>query len=412
MPVTCKLRKGKYRIVEPSGKIAKTDKGNAVDGGGHATMAKCQKQAAAINSHSEGNIMDKKNQNKAPASACVFGLGGDEVTFAEAGEKQDERFSIIAYSGGVITDHWFWGNIAFDLTGVKFDKKKTAVLEEHFTHLRVGFTTKQDVSDQIAVEGKFLTNDVAQGIRSDIQEGFPMQASIFLRPSLIEHVKEGEQAKVNKIVLKGPGTIFRKGRIHEVSMCTLGADKQTQSKAFAEGGKQEIKFNVIEKEHDMETNQIELNAETFAADYPELFGDVTAKAKAEGETETRALFTQFADQFSEDPAFCVEQFKAGLSLSDAITAENTKLRKAADEAAVKASQQAATSQDLAAQEFSDDAANLETPAEPPKTPEEKYTAEFNASAEIQEEFGGAKGQGDYIAFRKNEDAGRVGKLGK
>lgn len=350
--------------------------------------------------------MDKTKQNKAPSSACVFGLGSDELIFAEAEEKRDERFHIVAYSGGIITDHWYWGNVAFDLEGIKFAKKKTPVLQEHFSSERIGFSTKQDISDKVTLEGRFLSNPTAQVLRNDLKEGFPMQASVHLYPSLIEHIKEGEQAKVNKITLKGPGSIFRKGKIHEVSMCTLGADKQTQSRAFAEGGEQEIEFNVIEKEHEMETKK-ELTAETFAADYSELFGDVTAKAKAEGETETRALFSKFADQFKEDPAFCVEQFKAGVSLSDAITAENTELRKAADAAAVKASQQTAASQDLAAQEFSDDAANQQPAAEPPKTPEEKYTAEFNESTDIQEEFGGAEGLNDYLAFRRNEEAGRV-----
>lgn len=49
MPVHCSLIGGKYRIVEPSGKIAKGSKGNPRDGGGHASKAACNRQASVIN---------------------------------------------------------------------------------------------------------------------------------------------------------------------------------------------------------------------------------------------------------------------------------------------------------------------------------------------------------------------------
>lgn len=51
MPVHVEKRGSRYRVVEPSGKIAKTSKGNARDGGGHATKAKAGAQVRAINSN-------------------------------------------------------------------------------------------------------------------------------------------------------------------------------------------------------------------------------------------------------------------------------------------------------------------------------------------------------------------------
>ena len=51
MPVTVSKRGDKHRIIEKdSGRIAKTSKGNPRDGGGHASKAKAQRQARAINS--------------------------------------------------------------------------------------------------------------------------------------------------------------------------------------------------------------------------------------------------------------------------------------------------------------------------------------------------------------------------
>ena len=50
MPVKVAKKKGKYRVVESAtGKIAKTDKGNARDSGGHDSEEKAKAQARAIN---------------------------------------------------------------------------------------------------------------------------------------------------------------------------------------------------------------------------------------------------------------------------------------------------------------------------------------------------------------------------
>lgn len=49
MPMKVVKRNGKFRVVEPSGKIAKNAKGTAVDGGGFASRASAVKQVQAIN---------------------------------------------------------------------------------------------------------------------------------------------------------------------------------------------------------------------------------------------------------------------------------------------------------------------------------------------------------------------------
>lgn len=54
MPVRVAKRKGLYRIVEHSGRIAKTGKGHAHDGGGHASKAMAERQMRAMNSKMHG----------------------------------------------------------------------------------------------------------------------------------------------------------------------------------------------------------------------------------------------------------------------------------------------------------------------------------------------------------------------
>lgn len=50
MPVHVEKRGNRYRVVEPSGRIAKTGKGNPRDGGGHSSKVKANAQVRAINS--------------------------------------------------------------------------------------------------------------------------------------------------------------------------------------------------------------------------------------------------------------------------------------------------------------------------------------------------------------------------
>jgi hypothetical protein len=49
MPVKIRKRNGKYRIVEPNNRIAKTGTGKPRDGGGHKSRAKAERQMRAIN---------------------------------------------------------------------------------------------------------------------------------------------------------------------------------------------------------------------------------------------------------------------------------------------------------------------------------------------------------------------------
>jgi len=347
----------------------------------------------------------KKTDKKAPLKACIFSQMCD-VQFEKDSEPDDNSFAITAYSGEIIKNHWWWGNVAFDLQGMSFAKKKTGILEEHFRDKRIGFSTKQDISDKVSVEGKFLSNEDAQKLRSDMREGFPMQASLRLPPTVIEHVKEGATVKVNGHTLRGPGTVFRQSKIEEVSMCVLGTDSSTESKAFAEGGKQEIEFNVLDnKETDMAKERTtELTAETFAADNPELFKQITDTAKAEGAKQVRDEFEEFAGEFGDDPAFCIEQFKAGAKLDEAVRAQNAKLKeknKKITEAAKNNSAEIKTDKvDPAEQEFSDDAGK--TPEKPKADTEEGWRKEFADSPKRQKEFGGSAD--DYVAFKKAEKA--------
>jgi len=300
----------------------------------------------------KNNLEKKTSRSACLFTDCVF-------TFAD-GDEEKKNFSIRGYSGKIIEDHWFWDNLVFDLEGIKFASRKTPILEEHNRQQRIGFSTKQEIGDGgVVVEGRFLSNADARRIQGDLADGFPMQASLYNVPENVEYVEKGSSAEVNGYTLKGPGAIFRKSVIHEISMCTLGADKNTQAKAFADSGAQEISFNVVNsKESKMENKtKVPLSAETFAAEYPDLHGKVTASAKAEGEKEARQAFAKIVEACGDDTALAVQCFADGKSEIDALKVRNEKL---ADEnkkfaAAGKPNKPQGEGTQTAEQEFSDEA---------------------------------------------------------
>ena len=62
----------------------------------------------------------KDYENSAPKIACVFNEHG-RITFAQGEGGKVTKFSIVGYSGKIIKNHWFWGNLAFDLAGFRMD---------------------------------------------------------------------------------------------------------------------------------------------------------------------------------------------------------------------------------------------------------------------------------------------------
>lgn len=305
------------------------------------------------------NLIHDPANNEGPSSicatsACVF--EADDVTvFAEKSEKEN-RFHIVAYTGGIIRNHYWWGNLAFDLKGIKFAAKKTPVLSEHIRTDRVGFSTEQSISEKVELDGQFLDNPMAQELRGDMQKGFPMQASVFLPPDVVEYVKEGTSVKVNGRLLKGPGTIFRSGVIKEVSMVTLGNDEKSKAKAFKDDEDSKVHFSSIEKEHVMnEVNYPNLTAELFASKYPELHKELLQAATADADARAVNRFRKIAEVCGDDHKLAASLFTEGKSHDEALAAKNKSLTE--EMAKMKAdakTQSTPTGTTPAEQEFSDE----------------------------------------------------------
>jgi len=352
--------------------------------------------------------------NKAPRKACIFNEDS-EVSFADVGGAGNS-FKILGYSGKIIKNHWYWGALALDLKGLKFYKSRLAVLESHSKFDRIGFTTKQEIKKDVRFEGEFLDNVNAQQMKKDIQAGFPMEASLFCPPSIIERVMDGASTKVNGHVMKGPGVVFREAVIKEVSMCVFGLDTNTKSSANADVEKQEIEFSLMENSIMSEENPIE-SVQQFAALYPDLHSEVFAAGKTEGVAEgitegkktERALFAELKESCGDDHELLAQCFSEGKTAAEAMKLhadklgqENTKLAEKVTEL-----QKEKPAVEAAQVEFSDAA----TPPggggsnESADADEETMKKAFAAlSADERAEYGDVEA---YIAFQQADANGQV-----
>jgi hypothetical protein len=384
MPATCKKIDGKWRVVDPNGSITKNRSGTAVDGGGHDSESACQGQARAINAHST-----------APRSACIFNCPDGAVRFTEGGDEAG-RFEISAYDGG-ITKHPYWGNLALDLKGLSFASNRLPVLDSHFTDSRVGFTTEQKIEGGVTFAGKFLKNAQAQELRKDMQDGFPMQASLWPKPSLIEQVSDGAMSEVNGHTLKGPGAIFRQAQIQEVSMCVFGALNNTRSTALAADDSDAIEFELMERDSPMvKEDKPALTVETFKAENPALHQTVFAAGQAEGIKLEKERFAALQKACGGDAVLLAECFAAGLTVAESLQKANEKLASEVkglrEQLAAKAVAPAG-SVAAAVAEFK----NQPAPGDPKtavfeeaKATDIELEAHFAATAELRDRFSSAK----------------------
>ena len=177
-----------------------------------------------------------KDFSKTPKQALNL-AGSNEVQF-QFSENPDEKpkASMEGYSGGIIENHWWWGNLVIDLAGMSFPKAKYPALRDHDTDKIIGFFKKPDVSEnKLTIDNiEIVDTEHADEFVKLSKQGVPFEASIYAQPSEIQRLGEDEYADVNGFKFKGPGTIWRKSKFKECSVCVFGYDSKTSSVAMNE----------------------------------------------------------------------------------------------------------------------------------------------------------------------------------
>lgn len=170
-----------------------------------------------------------------PSEAFTFRLPEADVQFEEgAGPDGGARFSIAALSGKPIR-HWYWGNFAIQLDGIK-GKSTIPVLLDHDVSQRIGVSKSREIDSKrgLVMNGHFLkSSKLADQVRSESKDGFPWEASVRVNALAIERIDAGVETIVNGVSLKGPGHVFRQSELREVSFTALGADSNTSAEALS-----------------------------------------------------------------------------------------------------------------------------------------------------------------------------------
>ncbi|MDO5541730.1 MAG: hypothetical protein Q4F77_00335 [Acinetobacter sp.] len=249
-----------------------------------------------------------------------FRLGDLSVNQAEEGKKK-RTFTGVAYSGEVITDHWYWDRIIFDLDSMQIKGRIPALLD-HSSRQRAGVINEYSINHQqgLVVSGDLMSNEFGTEVARDSDDGFPWQMSVRIEPSSVEEIQADASVTVNGKVHQGPITVFRGGRIREVSFCALGADDNTNAVAASHNPTQsskedtdvdleQAKAKIQEQEKTISGLQDQLNK--FAADKRNSAIDALAKDLGKEFTaEEKTKFAAMPDDAFDLMAATLKQFAA------------------------------------------------------------------------------------------------------
>lgn len=251
--------------------------------------------------------MPEPNSQKPPLDRAVFCFKANTFSTGTAntedGKPQKRTFTGTAYSGEVIENHHYWGNVIFDLDSMQITTP-LGVLLEHDTVRRVGVVKSftKDHAKGLQVAGVFLSNEDGQQVAKDSDDEFPWQMSVFIDPQSTELIEKGS-VNVNGREIQAPVVIFRGGVIREISFCALGADSNTSAVAASHQSK---KFN---QQQDGDMTELEKANARITELEKERNDAVAAKDTAvaelkqfkdkQRESDIKSLETELNTQFSE-----------------------------------------------------------------------------------------------------------------
>lgn len=276
-----------------------------------------------------------------PANACTFRCG--EFEFAEAAaDAKTFPFSMKARSAGII-NHWYWGRIVHDMSGMTLRKPTCPIDYEHCSWYLIGVGQKFKADNSgLQVDGQLValkadSEDKAYEVAMKAKMGVPYEASIDWRGQgiVIEELGEGATAQVNGETVSGPLTIVRKWPLRSVAVTPYGQDSDTRTEFSDKSGKPSA--------GDDKVTVCLFSANGDAKVDPTKTSPASGSTQQHSETPAPSgisleTIKQFNDAFGAKSG---EYLAAGLSFSDAklkfaderiaaIEAENKQLKEAAE----------------------------------------------------------------------------------
>lgn len=153
----------------------------------------------------------------------------------EASIQDGNRFSGVAYSGGIIPR---WGAMVIDLDTTKVEPSMPVMLDHEGAAASVAGVVESHTVDLtgLSVAGVLHTDvdEDAKAVVERARRGNRYQMSVGLYEYSEYFAREGERVSVNGRVFVGPLTVLKNGIIREVSITALGADRNTAVQFFSE----------------------------------------------------------------------------------------------------------------------------------------------------------------------------------
>ena len=176
-----------------------------------------------------------------PANACA--MAGGRIELGDNGEKaKTAPIRLVARSGQPI-EHWFWGRVVHDLSGMRTHKNRLPIDYAHNESEVLGYLSHFETeSGDLVTSGAltpFTETDKASEVLFKLRAGVPYEASIYFGGDGIklQDVAEGEQTPVNGYMFDGPGVVIREWPLRGVAICPYGADQNTSSAEFSNSKK-------------------------------------------------------------------------------------------------------------------------------------------------------------------------------
>jgi len=231
----------------------------------------------------------KTNSKTIPARAAFFNA---DLEFSQnKPTDKTAKIKILGRTGDAI-DHWFFGKVVHDMSGMKLHKNKLTIDYNHNADEIVGYLNKFDIETGDLISSGVLTpfkeGDRASELIFKMKEGVPYEASInFSDETVLEEIEEDEEVEVNNRSFTGPLTVIREWGLRNIAVCPLGADKNTSSELFSDSKETvEVKYLIGDKKMKTELTVEEEVVETATVE-TEVDKEVT-----ETETETETELTE------------------------------------------------------------------------------------------------------------------------
>jgi hypothetical protein len=151
------------------------------------------------------------------------------------GDAKTPRFSMVAYTGGLMRIAGFPYPVVVDLEGLAVARQDIPVRLDHNARQGVGHTQRVVIENgQVIAEG-LISRDTswARDVAKSARNGFPWQASIGAAVVDAEFVPNGQRITVNGRTFDGPLHVVRKAILKEISFVDSGADPSTSARIAA-----------------------------------------------------------------------------------------------------------------------------------------------------------------------------------